>query len=82
MLKFIFERRKPQMENMINENFARQLKRVRLLKGLTQEELAKKIDATQKAVYMWEKGRRTPKLSRISKIAEELGIPLKDLLGC
>lgn len=42
--------------------------------GLTQRELAKKIDKTDGAVSRWYAGKRTPKISDIEKMAKALGV--------
>lgn len=42
--------------------------------GLTQRELAKKIDKTEATVSRWYKGNRTPKISDVEKMAKVLGV--------
>lgn len=42
--------------------------------GLTQRELAKKIDTTEATMSRWCKGNRTPKISDVEKMAKVLGV--------
>ena len=47
---------------------------------LTQEELAQKINVTEKAISRWETGRGTPDISLLVLLAEELDISVSELL--
>jgi transcriptional regulator with XRE-family HTH domain len=49
--------------------------------GLTQEQLARKIDVGTDAVRKWEKGRRTPLLDMAQKLAVALECSIDDLVG-
>lgn len=44
--------------------------------GVTQRELAKKIDTTEGTMSRWYKGERTPKISDVEKMAKVLGMKL------
>ena len=57
------------------------IKQARKAKGLTQEELAEKLGCTKQSIAQYEKGRRSPKIDGLIKIAESLNIPTSDLLG-
>jgi len=57
------------------------IKEARKKKGLTQEELAGKLGCTKQSIAQYEKGRRSPKIDGLIKIAEALNIPVSDLLG-
>lgn len=56
------------------------IKTKRKEKGLTQEELAQKINVTEKAISRWETGRGTPDISLLVPLSEELGISVSEIL--
>ncbi len=56
------------------------IKTKRKEKGLTQEELAKRINVTEKAISRWETGRGTPDISLLIPLSEELGISVSEIL--
>lgn len=47
--------------------------------GLTQLELANKLDVTPATVYTWERGRNEPRVSQLRKLAEEFGVLMDDI---
>lgn len=49
--------------------------------GLTQKELAEKLQTGQSTVAQWENGVRTPPIKRLFDIAEVLGVAPAVLLG-
>ena len=49
--------------------------------GLTQEELAEKLDVSAAAISKWERGVSTPELSMVCKMADCFGISVDELLG-
>jgi transcriptional regulator with XRE-family HTH domain len=49
--------------------------------GLTQEQLAHEVGVTVKAVYMWERGTRTPHLKQAARLADILGCTIDELAG-
>ena len=53
---------------------------VRKSKGFTQQALAKAVGLTQGAVAHWESGRRQPPLAMLRKIAEALGVDVRELI--
>lgn len=57
------------------------IRRLREKKKLTQEELAKKIYVSSKAVSKWETGTGFPDISLIEPLAEALGISVIELLN-
>lgn len=65
------------MEN----NFATNLRHLRLESGMTQEELAKKLDKDYSTIGKWELGQRSPIVADVVKISELFNISLPDLLG-
>jgi transcriptional regulator with XRE-family HTH domain len=48
-------------------------------KGLTQEQLAQRIDTTDVTISRWETRKRQPNLDALAAIAEALDIELRDL---
>lgn len=50
-------------------------------RGLTQEELAEKLDVSPAAVSKWERGISTPELSMVCKLADCFEITVDELLG-
>lgn len=49
-------------------------------KGMTQNELAERMDVTDKAVSKWERDLSCPDVNTISKLADILDISVKELL--
>lgn len=57
------------------------IKTKRKEKGLTQEELANKINVTEKAISRWETGRGTPDISLLIPLSKTLGVSVSELLN-
>lgn len=62
---------------MLSEN----LKNLRKEKGLSQEELAIKLNVVRQTISKWEKGLSVPDSEMLILIAEELGVTVTTLLG-
>ena len=62
---------------MLNEN----IKRIRKSKGLSQEELAIKLNVVRQTVSKWENGLSVPDSSMLIILANELDTTVSDLLG-
>ncbi len=62
---------------MLNEN----IKNLRKAKGLSQEELAIKLNVVRQTISKWEKGLSVPDSSMIILLAEELDASVSTLLG-
>lgn len=62
-------------------NFAQRLREVRATKGLTQQQIADKLNVSKSIVAHWEAGRRTPPMSTMSTISEVLGVSVNYLVG-
>ena len=62
---------------MLNEN----MKALRKAKGLSQEELAIKLNVVRQTVSKWEKGLSVPDAGMVMQIAEVLGTTVNVLLG-
>jgi len=57
------------------------MKYLRKMNGLTQGELAEKLDLKRSLIGSYEEGRGVPKLSVIKQMAELFGVSMDDLLG-
>lgn len=62
---------------MLNEN----IRILRKNKGLTQEELAARLNVVRQTVSKWEKGLSVPDAEMLQKIAEVLETNVSQLLG-
>ena len=58
------------------------LARLRRDRGLTQAELAERINYSDKAVSKWERGESLPDVLTLLSLAKELGTDLNTLTGC
>ena len=56
------------------------LPQIRKQRGLTQEELARKVYVTRQAVSRWEKGETTPSIDMAKLLASVLDVPVMHLL--
>jgi len=62
---------------MLNEN----IKRIRKTKGISQEELAIKLNVVRQTVSKWENGMSVPDSSMLIVLADELDTTVSELLG-
>ncbi len=62
---------------MLNEN----IKSIRKSKGLSQEELAIKLNVVRQTISKWEQGLSVPDADALISISEVLGTPVSTLLG-
>ncbi len=62
---------------MLNEN----IKTARKQKGLSQDELAVKLNVVRQTVSKWERGLSVPDSELLISLSEVLGIPVSTLLG-
>ncbi len=65
------------MEN----NFASNLKHLRIQSGMTQDELARKLEKDYSTIGKWELGQRSPIMIDVIKIAELFQVSLETLIG-
>ena len=63
---------------MLNENIRTLRKNI----GLSQEELAAKLNVVRPTISKWEKGLSVPDAELLAKLAEELEVPVSRLLSC
>lgn len=68
-------------EEILKKRFAKNLSTYRKLSGLTQLELAQKLNYSDKSVSKWERGEGLPDLVVTATIAEILGVTVSDLLS-
>ena len=59
---------------------SKNIKRLRMLQNMSQEELAQKLFVSRQAVSSWENNRTQPDLDMIQKIAELFGVEVEELL--
>ena len=65
---------------MINQNFGKNLKKLRAARNETQEVLARKLNVDKTAVSHWEHSRRMPDDEMMKSIAEHFEISVEELL--
>lgn len=61
--------------------FSENLKTLRKNKGITQEELAVRLNVVRQTVSKWEKGQSVPDAEMLVKLAEIFEVPVSQLLG-
>ncbi len=66
---------------MNNKNIGELISSLRKAKGMTQYDLAVKMNITDKAVSKWERNLSYPDISSISKLSEILGVTVEELLN-
>ena len=62
------------------EELARNMRRARMRRDYTQQQLAQKIGVGASCVSQYERGKRTPSLKMMSFISHELNVSLDDLI--
>jgi len=60
----------------VSEYIGKKLKQLRKSRGLTQEQVAEKVDITRSTISNYEIGRRTPHLKDLSALAGVFGVGL------
>ncbi len=65
----------------MNETFGQRLSRIRKEKGMTQEDIAKRIVISPQAVSKWENDLSSPDILVLSSLADILGVSVDELLG-
>ncbi len=61
--------------------FGENLKTLRKNKGITQEELAARLNVVRQTISKWEKGQSVPDAEMLVKLAEIFEVPVSQLLG-
>lgn len=65
----------------MSETFGQRFARLRKAKGLTQDELAEKVNVSSQAVSKWENDINMPDVGILLRLAEILGVTTDELLG-
>ena len=60
----------------MSEHIGKKLKQLRKSRGLTQEQVAEKVEITRSTISNYEIGRRTPHLKDLSALASVFGVGL------
>jgi transcriptional regulator with XRE-family HTH domain len=68
------------MSPAMSGRFAANLRRLRLVAGLSQEELAFRADIHRTQISFIESGKRVPRLDTLVKLAGALGVTTNDLV--
>lgn len=63
------------------ETFGQRFGKFRRAKGLTQEDVAEKLNISPQAVSKWENDLTSPDISVLAEISEMFGVTLDELLG-
>ena len=66
---------------MSNKSIGEMISSLRKEKGMTQNDLAEKMNVTDKAVSKWERNLSCPDVKSIPKLAEILGTTVEELLN-
>ena len=61
-------------------DFGKQLRSLRSKAGLTQLDIAEKLDVSTAAIGAWENGRAKPRLAKLGELAELLGVSVSELV--
>lgn len=66
---------------MNSKDFGKRVAALRKEKGLTQSELAEKLNISNKAISRWETGEGYPEITILPSLAKELGVTVDELLN-
>ncbi len=69
------------MQSKRTMEFGKNLKRLRKVKNISQQRIAKEIGVSQRTISHYEKGESEPSLLCLCKIAAFLGVSTDELLG-
>jgi len=65
----------------VKSNFPKNLSYLRKQKGMTQAELANKINVDQTTIGRWEDGNREPTVGNVANISDVFNVSIPDLLN-
>jgi transcriptional regulator with XRE-family HTH domain len=63
----------------LKKQVGQKIKKLRAVKGITQEKLAETAGISVDFLSLIERGRNAPSLESIEKIAKALGVPVKEI---
>jgi len=69
-----------QKQTIFLKGFGKRMAAVRKAKGLTQEQLADKVDLHRTYIGFIEQGKRNPSIANVQKIAKALKVDITELL--
>lgn len=61
-------------------SYGNNIRRIRIERGLSQEELAQAVGVTGSAISRWESGQRQPNIEKLKKLSAALGVTVDELL--
>ena len=61
-------------------DFSKNLKQLRLERGMSQNQLAEKMNVTRKTISSWERGNSYPDIGSLTHLAEALEVGVQELL--
>ncbi len=61
--------------------FADRLRAIRIARGMSQEEMAKKLGTSKQVISRYETAQRIPKISAVEEYAKKLGVDIMYFLG-
>ena len=62
-------------------DFNQRLRELRLAGGMSQAQLAEKMNVTRQTISSWERGKSYPDIGSLTHLAEVLGVEVQDILG-
>lgn len=62
-------------------DFGDRVRQLRDMAGMTQAELAQKMDVSRPAIGSWESGKARPRLNKLKQLADLFGVTVSDLMG-
>jgi len=65
----------------LRKKFGKRLKLMRKVRGLTQEQLAEKLDLSVEMVSFMERGIHAPSFETLGRLSEVLQLPVQDLFA-
>lgn len=71
----------PYIECSYMYEFGNMLKKLRLAKNLTQEQLANVIEIAPSSIAMYERGTRTPSLKMLVRLSQYFNVSINELLN-
>ena len=68
-------------EKQLREQLGRELRKARLARGLTQADVAERVDTDPETISRFERGATLPSLTRLLDLAEALHVTVGSLVG-